>query len=130
MTAAELHATALARIAELRAVNEAGTDRPWAYDGNPSGWVKGGDGLGVHEQAWRGTPQVPALPDAALIVAAVNAFDPLLTLAEEVLGRHAPIESYWFDGAACDSCTDTEGESETSWPCPDAAAALRALGVE
>lgn len=115
---------ARARIAELRALVEAGTPGPWDADERT-------DCAGLFD-VWgylidsQPNPVVfkAAGEDAHLIATAVNLLPAALDMAEGVLGRHRPdAES---DRYCADSC-DVLGDG---WPCPDAAAALRFLGIE
>lgn len=116
-----LHTRALAEIQRRRETVAAGTPGPvsMGYDSEKEcyayvpGWC-------IAEK------MLPA--DAALIVAAVNAFDPLLTLAETVLERHAPEPGTWSDHA-CSACSDFEMRIERPYPCTDARAVLAALGI-
>lgn len=113
---------ALAKLAELRAVMEAGTPGPWeaskAYRLNvvaPEGKTIGrGSGSFITDAAGESFNSANAL----LIVAAVNALPGFLALAETVLGRHVQIL-----GDTCRGCR------VALWPCAEAKAVLAALGV-
>lgn len=65
---------------------------------------------------------------ALALVAAVNAFGPFLDALAAVLERHAPrIFRPPYSGLR--DATHVCRKCQTIWPCPDAAAALRALGM-
>lgn len=134
MTAAsDLHAHALAAIAERRAKVEAGTPGPWRLAEVPGAnevWANR-DPAGHHAFMVASTatrlnpnPGIRGYDDVRLIVAAVNDYEPLLRLAEMVLERHAPGV---HPEVLCEHC-DMQGRF-VEWPCPDAQAALTALGV-
>lgn len=129
MTAAEQYADAIRVLGEMRGVVEAAQiEEPWTVDEPDfipeiNAWVRNIEPMvagGVYDY------------DAQLIVTAVNALGPLLDLAESVLGRHAPFESYYFTDEnmrACSGCSDYDERNEHSWPCPDARPVLGALGI-
>lgn len=115
-----VYTQALAAITERRALLAA-TEReePWTVDEAEyipeiHGWVRNIEPLvagGVYDY------------DAQLIVAAVNAFERDTDALEAVFKRHTPDADEW-----CDCMRDTR-EGAYQWPCPDAQAALTALGV-
>lgn len=134
MTTQEFHDQALAAIRERRGLSQRATAAQWEM-GEVSGPFP--------EERIPAYCDVEPLvaggintPDAALIVAMRNDYDPLLTLAEDVLGRHrdgGASQGFFGNGYGThDHCCETcgsFGEYGVAWPCADAAAALRALGV-
>lgn len=126
MTATDLHAQALALIAERRALIAAGTPGPWFhfYADQCCRYpciTRDSTSGGLHNLDC-------SHADAALIVASVNDYGPLLDLAEAVLLRHV----LHVGDNECRGCSDPCNSdcNPRPWPCPDAAAALRSLGLE
>lgn len=123
MTAYE---SALAAIAARRELIAAGTPRPWEVSSV-------GDFVGFREPAGffrlfeRRNWSVSA--DAHLTVAATNAFAADTDALEAVLLRHAP-RMAGSRGPFCFACHTVTVASAPHWPCPDAQAALTALGID
>ena len=123
-----VHTQALAAITERRALLAVGTERPWVEG------VLGSEGYEVRGPAFAPEgSRIPRRPrvarcgyeawetdkaNAALIVAAVNAFERDTDALEAVLLRHEPAGDW-----CANQCPTPD------WPCPDAQAALTALGV-
>lgn len=117
------HAAALALIEERLALVEAGTAGEWFhfYPGQccrDDCVTPNSTSGGIHNA------QVTNA-DAALIVAAVNDYAPLLMLARDVLVRHAQITADRRKSTYAPKCT----HCQRAWPCPDARAALRSVGL-
>lgn len=135
MTAASDHAAALAALADRLAKVAAGTAGPW---GGPEDAFGGRSGaLELHRvfsEPTRATGEFADevadcldQPDAALIVQMRNDYEPLLRLAQTVLERHAPYAEFGLC-RGCDGFCSIGCEGESPWPCPDAQAALDAIG--
>lgn len=128
MSAPELYTAALAAIAARRELLAAGTPGPWrVHENSQAEYVGFDDDAGFFRMfkvlAWA-TPG-----DAALLVAMHAAFAADTDALEAVLLRHhiSPGTEH------CDLCWDGPRRGIQSrdswWPCPDAQAALTALGV-
>lgn len=118
---AEVHARALDAIRVRRAIIADASPAPWSHHGDGFLHEATGAQIGLTTETEDG-----ATHDADLIQAAVNAFAADTDALAAVLERHAPSEHVHVDapGGWCACCR------LRAWPCPDAAAALRALGVE
>lgn len=125
MTAATLHVQALALIAERKALAEAGTPGRWHVEFAGDLNDKKAMVCDVLREKY-GDNALDFGEDhatARMVVAAVNAFSRDTDALAEVLDRHRP----W--GSEPGYCTALHALS-IAWPCADAAAALRALGVQ
>lgn len=121
MNATDLHAAALARLAELRAVVAEGTPGEWLPYSDDNGndeWVLYSSEVG-HDFA-----EFECERDARTAAAAVNLLPKMLDAAEAGLARHAPyMVGMWEQGCEANCST-------TVWPCPDARGWLNMLEVE
>lgn len=132
MSAPEVHTAALAAIAARRELLAAGTVGPWEHVRVPfrdtaSHTLKRDERV-LGFVGWEKEEPERSPADAALIVAATNAFAADTDALEAVLLRHAPMtvcptHAGCVTGPHCGKCRTT------AWPCPDAQATLTALGV-
>lgn len=148
------YTAALAAIQARRELIEGGTAGPWfAVAADPSfnpsiGTVEAPDASMLRTTEWVAEVGPNREADAALIVAAVNAFASDTDALAAVLDRNAPepeqVELMLHMHTPCKVCDDGghlmtvckgcfpsyEGmDGHTVWPCPDALTAMSALGV-